>query len=243
MAKTDIARIEADLAERAKSISQQISAPETRRITVDQKNGQLVGPGGMTLGDEIRIVVVDFCTVKKYYDRPFDPTNKSPPACFAFGDVIAEMVPEDYVPAQQNEKCGTCWANAWESDARGRGKACKETRDLAIVLADELEDPEVEPELYVVSCSPTSLKAFDAAALKIVQLFNAPPIKAVMTMASKAVDTYYNLSFSQIEANPYMERLYPLLDSTAAILAPTLDVSNYERPKALPPGDVRNARR
>lgn len=243
MAKTDIVRIEADLAERAKSISQQISAPETRKITVDQKNGQLVGPGGLSFGDEVRIVAVDFCTAKKYYDRPYDPTNKAPPACFAFGDFIAEMVPEDYVPAQQNEKCATCWANQWESDARAKGKACKETRDLAVVLADELEDPEVEPELYIVSCSPTALKAFDAAALKIVQLFNAPPIKAIMTMRSKAVENYYNLSFGEIEANPYLERLYPLLESTAALLAPKIDVTKYERPKVLPTGDVRNARR
>lgn len=243
MAKTDLSRIDADLAERAKTIREQIGSPESKRITVDQKDGSLIGPGGMALGDEVRIIVVDFCTVNRYYDRPYDSQNPQPPACIAIGDVIKDMVPEDGVPAKQSDACADCWANKWESDIKGRGKACKNSRDLAVVLADELEDPDIEPTLYVVSCAPTSIKSFDAAAAKVLQLFGGPPIKAVMTMHVTAVENYYNLSFGQLEANPYIERVYPLLEDTADLLNRMPDFDNYERPRQLPHGDVRNAQR
>lgn len=243
MAKTDLARIEADLAARAKSIGEQIGSSDSRRITVDQKEGCLLGPGGLNLGDEQRIIVVDFCTVNRYYDRVYDAANPQPPACMAIGDIIKDMVPEEGVPAPQSDFCRNCWANEWKSDVKQRGKACKNTRDLAIVLADELEDPDIEPTLYVVSCAPTSIKSFDAAAAKVLQLFSGPPIKAIMTMHVSAVDNYYNLSFGQLEANPYIERVYPLLEDTADLLSRMPDFDNYERPRQLPHGDVRNAQR
>lgn len=244
MAKTDIARIEADLAERAKSISKQIGSPDSKRITVDQKDGTLLGPGGVSLGDEMRVIVVDFCTVNRYYDRNYDAANPQPPACYAIGDIILDMAPEPESPAVQSDLCRTCWANEWNSDpGGGRGKACKNSRDLVIVNADELEDPEAEPEMFIVSCSPTSIKSFDAAAAMILRLFNGTPIKAVMTMKVKATANYYNLQFGDIEANPYLERVYPLLADTADLLNKLPDFSTYEEPRVLPAGDVRNQNR
>ena len=244
MAKTDLSRIEADLAERAKNLQQQIGQGESRKITVDQKDGQLLGPGGLALGDELRIIVVDFCTTNRYYDRGYDPQNPMPPACMAVGDIIADMVPEDGVPGRQSDACRTCWANQWESDPKGgRGKACKNSRDLAVVLADELEDPDAEPELFLISCSPTSLKSFDAAAAQAYRIFGGTPIKAIMTVRVKATENYYNLQFGDIEANPYIERVYPLLETTADMLSRLPDFSSYEEPKHLPPQDVRNEAR
>lgn len=244
MAKTDIAKIEADLAAKAKMLQHQIGSGDSKKITVDQKDGQLIGPGGLALGDELRICVVDFCTTNRYYDRGYDPQNPMPPACMAVGDIIAEMAPEEGVPAPQSDLCRTCWANQWESDLQGgRGKACKNTRDLAVVMVDELEDPDLEPELFLISCSPTSLKSFDAAAAQAHRLFGGTPIKAVMTVRVKQTANYYNLQFGELEANPYLERVYPLLESTAEMLGHLPDFSNYEAPKKLPIQDVRNARR
>lgn len=242
MAKTDLAQLEAELAERAKSLSQQLGAPESKRITVDQKTGELIGPGGTGMGDSVKVVVVDFCTTKRYFDRIYDPANTTPPACMAIGDVISEMVPEEGVPAPQSPQCKTCWANQWESDARGKGKMCKETRDLVVVIAEELEDPDIEPALYLVACSPTSLKSFDATALRVHQLLGGMPMKAIMTMSVHAVENYYNLRFGDIEANPYLDRTLPLLASTQALLGTLPDFSKYEAPKKLPADDVRNSK-
>lgn len=242
--RADLTTITADLQERAKRLQEQIGQAESRKITVDQKDGTLLGPGGLNLGDEQRIIVVDFCTVNRYYDRGYDSANPQPPACMAIGDIIEEMVPEEGVPAQQSPRCATCWANKWESDLQGgRGKACKNTRDLAVVLLDELEDPDSDPTLYVVSCSPTSLKSFDAAATSILRMMGGPPIMAQMTMRVKATKNYYNLQFGDIEENQYLERVYPLLETTADILGRMPDFSSYEEPKKLPIDDVRNQQR
>lgn len=239
MAKSDLARIDADLAQRAKRLKEQIGQSDSRRISVDQKDGSFVGPGDLNMGDEIKAVIVDFCTYKRYYDRPYNAANPTPPACVAIGDILSEMAPEEGVPAPQSDLCKNCWANEWGS-GNGRGKACKDSRDLALVLVDELEDDEIEPELYVMSCAPTSIKSFDAAAAKVYQLYNGTPIKAMMTLRVKATENFYNVQFGDIEPNAYLEKTYPLLERTAALLSRMPDFTDYEPPRQLPPKDVRN---
>lgn len=249
MARTDIAAIEEQMAAKALEVSSQVGQSDTRKITVDQQTGTLVGPGGLDLGEEQRVVVIDFGSVNKYYDRKYDANNPAPPACMAVGDVLAEMAPDDDVPAKQSALCATCWANKWESDpGGGRGKACKNTRELVVVLADDLEDMDLELEdieMFVVSCSPTSIKAFDAVAKRIAKTMSRPPIGAIMTMRAKATANYYNLTFSDVEPNPYLERLWPLYaDGVAAeMIGVKPDFSGYEEPRTLPAGDVRNQQR
>lgn len=244
MARTDISKLQADQAERAKSLSKQLGAPEGKKITIDPKTGEFTGPGGMTFGDELRVVVVDFCTHKTYYDRPYDPQNSSPPACMAIGEVIAEMVPEEGVPAPQSDLCKNCWANEWESDDRGKGKRCKETRELAVALVDDLETIENADDvpLYQISVSPKALKAFDAAANRAYQLFGGMPIEATMLLKVKTEENYFLLQFADIDANPHKDACFALLAQTEAMLGAMPDFSNYEAPKKLPADDVRARR-
>lgn len=248
MSRTDIAAIEAEMAAKAATVSSQIGQSESRKITVDQQTGTLVGPGGLDLGEEQRVIVIDFGSVNKYYDRKYDANNPAPPACMAVGDVLSEMSPDENVPARQSDLCATCWANKWESDpGGGRGKACKNTRELVIVLADDLEDMDTDIEdieMYVVTCSPTSIKAFDATASRIAKTMARPPIGAVMTMRVKATANYYNLTFTDVEVNPYLERVWPLhADGIAAdMIGVQPDFTNYEAPKNLPANDARRSR-
>lgn len=225
MPKTDLAALNQQLAERAANFNKTVAQSEGRRISIDQKTGNLIAPGDIVLGEEARIVVVDFCTSNKYYPGAYDPGNIVPPVCFAFGDVIDEMVPEEEAPEPQNEDCKTCPHNQWGSN--GRGKACKNARELAVVLADELEDPDYEPELYHISVSPSSIKHFDQAAKRAFQLFDGMPIKAIFTLKAVQVKNYYEMHFSSPEANPHLERVLPLLEQSPGLIARTPDLSNY----------------
>lgn len=225
MPKTDLAAIEAQLAEKAATLKQQIAPPQGRKVSID-RDGNLVLPGDYNLGPEAKFVVVDFCSANKYYPGAYDPQNVVPPVCFAFGDVIAEMRPEDEAPEPQSDLCKSCDHNQWGSS--GRGKACKNTRELAVVLAEELDDPDNEPELYHLSVSPSSIKYFDAFVSKADALYNGHPIKAIVTVQVKPKANFFEVHFVAPEPNPHLARVFPLMEQAPDLIARTPDLTNYK---------------
>lgn len=226
MARTSLATIEAQLAEKAKDFNKTVQQPQGRRIQLDQKTGNFIAPGDVNLGTELKIIVVDFCSANRYYPGKYDPSNVVPPVCWAFGDVINEMEPEEAAPEKQSELCMKCPHNQWGS--AGNGKACKNTRELAVVLADELDDPDYEPELFHISVAPSSIKHFDRAATEVYNLFNGPPIKAVITLKSKTVKNWVETDFVGIEANKHLERVFDLMEQAPALIARDPDMTNYK---------------
>ena len=228
MARTDLTQIEAQLAEEAKRVSEKLGAPAGRKITIDN-TGNLIAPGGEILGTEVDVIVVDFASANYYYTAAYDPNNPASPVCFAFGDVINEMAPEEQSPEPQNADCRTCPHNQFGSS--GNGKACKNTRELAVVLADELEDPDATPEMYMVSVSPTSLKHFDGAAKQIYRLFNGTPIKAILKMKAQQTANYFALTFTDPRPNPHLERVFPLREQVEEIICRQPDLTNYRPTK------------
>ena len=177
------------------------------------------------LGAEIQVCVIDFCTAHDYYVGTYDPNNPAPPVCFARGRTIAELYPEESAPEPQSETCGPCPWNQFGS--RGNGKACKNTRNLAVVLADELGDEEVDPELHLLVVPPTALKSFDAAVLQCARIFNGPPIKALLTVRVQPMPTYTTMSFSSPEANPHYADVFHLRDAAEDIIGRLPDLSKY----------------
>lgn len=226
MARADLAKIEQQLAERAKDFQKTVQAPTGRKIIIDSKTGNIMAPGDVNLGTEVKIIVVDYCSANRFYPGQYDPSNIVPPVCFSFGREIGEMVPEEEAPEPQHENCKKCPHNQWGS--AGRGKACKNTRELAIVLADELEDPDYEPELFHFSVSPASIKHFDNAAIQVNNLLEGHVIKAVMTLRSVPVKNYFEAQFSNITANPDLTRVFHLMDDAPELIARTPDLTNYK---------------
>lgn len=222
--KQDLVAIEAQLAKEASEMSRQLGAPEGKKITVDQK-GNFVGPGQVNLGNELNVNVVSFCTSKKYYDRPYDSSTPAVPVCFAFGKIIDEMEPEEESPEPQSKTCKTCPHNEWNS-APGGGKACKEGREFAVVLVDDLEEG-VKPDLYHMTTAPTSIKFFDGMASSVKRLFNGPPIRAIVTMVTAPVKNYFVLNFGEPEANPHLSETFPLREAADDLISRFPDVSRY----------------
>lgn len=226
MARTSLATIEAQLAQKAADFNKTVQQPQGRRITLDQKTGNFIAPGDINLGTEVRLIVVDFCSANRYYPGQYDPSNVVPPVCWAFGDIIDEMQPEEAAPEKQSDLCKKCPHNQWGSS--GRGKACKNTRELAVVLADEMEDPDYEPELYHLSVAPSSIKHFDRAATEVYSLFNGPPIKAIITVKAVSVKNYVETNFGSVEANPHLERVFDLMEDAPDLIARDPDMTNYK---------------
>lgn len=223
--RQDLATIEAQLAQEAAKVSQQVGQPEARKIALD-RSGNFIAPGGVNLGTEIEVAILDFCSANDYYTAAYDPNKPAPPVCFARGREIADMIPEEISPERQAENCAVCPHNQFGS--RGNGKACKNTRNLAVILMNEFDpDEPEEATIYLISVPPTGLKSFDAAALQAARILNGPPIKGVFTIRSVSGGTYTTLQFSTPQPNPYLVEMFPLRDAAEEIIGRLPDLTHY----------------
>ncbi len=226
--RQDLATIEAQLEAEAANVSKFVSQPSTKKISLD-RDGNFVAPGGLVLGTEIRICVIDFCTAHDFYTASYDPANPAPPVCFARGREIADLYPEESAPEPQSETCATCPQNEWGSGG-GNRKACKNTRNLGVVLADDLDlESDEDPDLYLLSVPPSAIKSFDAAVIQCARMFNSGPIKAILTVKATVVNNQYTtLQFMMPEANPDYVRLFELREAVEPIIENLPNMANYK---------------
>lgn len=152
--------------------------------------------------DELDVIVLDFIAFNRYYPGVYDEDNIVPPDCFALGLEPTSLVPSDNSPDKQCESCAGCWANQFKSAANGKGKACGNTRLLAVLLPptgglgvnDKLEDL----PMYTISVSPTALTSFDEHVGKVARSF-VKPVRAVVTRMSFAQDSKWpSIRFSVV---------------------------------------------
>lgn len=138
------------------SIQSRIQAPSGDKIRVTQfKKFRL--PSGEETDGPLEGVIVDFVSANVFYKDGFDKDNMGPPDCFAINPEPNQLVPSVNSPDKQADSCGQCPNNQWGTGARGKGKACKNTRLLAFMPADATQD--TPP--WILTVSPTGIKGFD----------------------------------------------------------------------------------
>lgn len=165
-------------------MSKRLSAPSGDRIRT-KGNQKFIAPNGVE-SDELVGVITDFVSSNMYYDAGYDPQNPSAPACFAIGNEPATLIPSGNSPNKQSDTCAACPNNQFGSAAIGRGKACKNTRLLAIIAPNEPES-----SVWVLSVPPASIKDFDGYVTKLIGRHRTPPI-GVVTRISLSKDTQYS---------------------------------------------------
>ena len=142
--------------------------------------------------DELDVIVVDFIAFNRYYPGMYDEDNIVPPDCFAIGLEPTSMVPSDNSPDKQCASCAGCWANQFKSAANKKGKACGNTRLLAVLLPPTgglgVNDDLDSMPLYTISVSPTAITSFDEHVGKVVRSFSKP-VRGVITRMSFAQDS------------------------------------------------------
>lgn len=192
---------------------------------------------GEDLGDSIEIVVIASAKHKNYFDRPFDEDNPSPPACFAISSDGKGMAPHETSPVPQDDVCAECWANEFESDNRGKGKACRDSYLLACVAANELEnlDEIDESSIAYLRVPPTSLAAWDGYMVKRNKVLHLPAAAFITQVTFDEEVDYQKILFDEVGRTP--EEAFPVLLDQLAPLAEEIlltppDVTNYEPPEA-----------
>lgn len=193
-------------------------------IRVTQDKHLLLPDGSKT--DELQVVIVEFTSRNEFYDGAFDKNNIRPPACFAIGDVPSELVPSANSPEKQADSCAECPMNLFGS--AGNGKACKNTRLLAVLPADAEEDTPI----WTIKVSPTAIKGFDGYVRNVQRVFGVPPVGVVTTIAFDENAEYAQLKFSDPVPNENAAVHLARVDEAKEILMTEPDVSTFNAPAA-----------
>lgn len=86
-------------------------------------------------GNKMAVVILDAIFENVYYEGDFDPDSPSSPTCFALGREEATLAPHDNSVQKQNPTCDGCPQNQWGTADKGKGKACKNVRRIAMIPA------------------------------------------------------------------------------------------------------------
>ena len=110
--------------------------------------GVLAYNGNPMPNNEMRCVILDSIFENVFYEGEYESGNPTAPRCFAYGrydkdgktvigidtkDGEREMAPHKTVLKPVCDTCAECPNNQFGSAATGRGKACKNTRRLALI--------------------------------------------------------------------------------------------------------------
>lgn len=222
---------EEQLAKEAAEIAKRISAPSGDRVRF-KANSAFITPDGME-GEALEVVVVEFMSSNVLYEGAYDRDNPQTPACFAIGPEPSMLVPSPNSPAKQAETCVACPNNQFGSAPNGKGKACKNTRILAIIPASALDTPKEEAPIWVLAVPPTSLKSFDGYVGKLASQHKTVPAGVITEITLDPAITYASPRFSVVrplksnELGLFMSRR----EEASKRLLTEPDVSGYTAPK------------
>lgn len=207
------------------SLQSRTGSPGGDEIRVTQDK-QFKLPDGTEHPGPLRLVIVDFVTGRYFYDRPFDQKNPCPPACMALSVQPTTMVPPKDVPDRQSDNCTGCPLNEWGS--AGDGKACKESRVLAVIP----EDADATTEVSVLKVSPTALKAFDSYVRSLANALGKAPFQVVTEVSFDPNLKYGSLRFGNPEpaSDDLVDTAFSLREAARQRILTYPDLSGYTPP-------------
>lgn len=181
---TAVTNWEEKLSQMAKTSVEQEASVSTGAF-INTRGGQLSHNDQPIADNRLECIVVDAIIENCYYEDDFDPDNPMPPVCYAFGRDDAEMVPHPEAPNKQSETCATCPMNEFGTAPRGKGKACKNIRRLALIPAKPLEEEAIEKgEVAFLKVPVTSVRGWAAYVRTLEALIHRPPLGVVTEIST-----------------------------------------------------------
>jgi hypothetical protein len=215
---TAVAKWDEELARQAKLASAMEESTATGNF-FSLKGGILAFNDAPVPNNEMAVVVLDGVLENVYYEGKYDPDNIQGPKCFAFGRDEKTMEPHKIVVEAGNSMAGAsglcqgCEMNEWGSADTGRGKACRNTRRLAMVAAGTFEagrfkafndEEQLEKAgIAYMKLPVTSVKGYAAFVKQIANALNRPP-HAIYTKVSVRPDpqTQFKVVFEPLSTIP-----------------------------------------
>ena len=236
-----VVSIQEQLKAQAAAAANKIGAPSGSSIRYSK--GKFVLPDG-TEAESIDVVIVDFVSKNMYYENAYDKDNIVPPNCFSISPEPKGMVPSANSPDKQCEDCGSCPMNQFGS--AGAGKACKNTRLLAVLPPDA----DADTPMWTLSVPPTAIKNFDGYVSSVLRTFQMPPVAVVTTVSLDPNEDYFKPVFGDPRPNDNLEAHFGRREEAETVLAAEPDISSFgqtkpatSRGKAAPARKTAAARR
>jgi len=217
---TNVVSIQEMLRAQAAAMSERTAPAGGNAIRVTQDK-QFMLPDGTKTPGPLELVIIDFTSKNSFYEGAFDPKAIAPPACFAIGTNPLKMVPSDNAPLAQATECASCPNNQFGS--AGTGKACKNSRVLAVLPPDADENT----PMWILATSPTANKGFDGFVTSVARVFQTPPVGVVATVSFDPNETYAKLVFSDPQPNANVAVHFARQDEARAMVAAEPDVSSF----------------
>ena len=180
-------------------------------------------PDGTKTREALQLIVVDFVSRNEYYEGAYNKDEITPPACFAIHPEPKQLAPSANSPDKQCDDCASCPMNQFGSAPTGAGKACKNTRLLA-VLPPDADD---ETEIWTLKVSPTAVKAFDGFVASVNRAFQLPPVGVVVTVGFSEAKDFPSLEFSDPQPNENVAEHFSRQDEARDMLMREPDVSGF----------------
>ena len=180
------------------------------------KSGQLTWDDEKIKGNQIAVIILDSIFETVYYQDDYNPDATQGPTAFALGRDEKELRwHENSHPDFAGELCSESEVCQWGSAERGRGKAARETRRLALIPAGKLDrDGEleelIEDEKHYKTATVgfmrlpvTSVKEFSNYVRKLAGGMKLPPFAVVTRIYLEPDDkSQFKVHFETLEEVP-----------------------------------------
>lgn len=193
---------EEELAKHATEAADKEQMPTGSFVSI--RGGVMTIAGQPIKDNKVKVVIVDHVYENALYSGDYDPDAPQPPSCYAFGRDEKELAPHEKSSEPAHESCEGCPNNVFGSADKGKGKACKNTRRLALVSADGLSEDSVrDGELVYMKLPVTSTKGWAFYVKGLAAQMKRPPF-GVITEIAVIPDpkTQFKVAFRVVEAVP-----------------------------------------
>lgn len=179
--------------------------------------------------DELTAVILDYRFRNAYYTKAYRQGEYTAPVCFAMGIQPNDaLIPLDKSPQRQAAACVDCAHNQFGSHPTGRGKACSQGIQLALMYPD----PAQGDQISLLRCSATALKDVSSYLVVMTERFGHPlrcltrfridttPGYPRVTISYAGPNTQHAVHLEYLIAAEKALEAEPLLETPAAAPAP-----------------------
>lgn len=208
------------------------------------KNGILSWADVEIPNNEIVVIILASVFENAYYPNQYNSEKTTPPVCFAISKFEKELTPHENVKELGQEmapSCGECPMNQYDTARNGPGKACKNSRRLAVITAGVMNETRLmlneEKSAYDVAnigfirIPVTSVKAYSDFTKKIAAS-KSLPTWAVVTRIKVLPDpkTSFRVEFTPLLELPNDMLLFmpDLVDAAAREISFGYEVESAE---------------